>query len=161
MASRALDKLINTLHRRFSESNFLLCKQTVLYRCCTMKWTREQKGCGTCAAVICSLSLGDNDAKHIDSDIFQRTHNKTQKHMKTHTHTVEYSEIYVKDVKNIVPKYVMKGYLFTKVTLVLIARQFFCCVNWWLCCVFSVFNFSLSLSISSGTDRLTARIAFR
>lgn len=88
-----------------------------------------------CCCLLFTLSFGDNDANH-----WCRfpTHASTKRAAKRTHKTEEHSAIYVKVVKKqekiIVPKYVMKGYLFTKVTLVLIARQ----------------SFSLSLSLSRG-----------
>lgn len=116
MASRALDKLINTRYRRFSESNFLLCKQTLSHEENDEKKNFEPYALNMCCSYLV-IMMPTNDVD------FQRTHQQEQQ--KTHEKQ-KTSEIYVKDVKNIVPKYVMKGYLFTKVILVLIAHQFFC-----------------------------------
>lgn len=61
MASCALDKLINTRYRRFSESNFLLCKQSL--------WHESNKNFETNdvehVLLLFALSLGDNDANQL------------------------------------------------------------------------------------------------
>lgn len=102
MASRALDKLINTRYRRFSESNFLLCKQTVVsfvpWSECNNnnnKKNRWNERLWTCAAATFAVSLGDNDANHWCW--FSNT--RTQKDEHDAWKQDDHSEIYVKDVK--------------------------------------------------------------
>lgn len=88
MASRALDKLINTLYRHFSESNFLLCKQTVCIDGIMKRTNNTQKINlwnerlrNMCVAVILLCLLVIMMA-NIMMLLFQRTNNR-----KTHTHT--------------------------------------------------------------------------
>lgn len=120
------------------------------------KSREREKELWTCATELFALCLlVIMMPNQIEAD-FQYMHANTHSNIETHrieSNTYRWikqrlknnqrfmSKMLKKRHTHIVPKYVMKGYLFTNVTLVLIARQFFwryvcVCVLFWRRCWF-------------------------